>query len=77
MERRFRWNLRQVIAAVAEATRAAAPTGRKGGDRERAAFVEGRLGSLGFFAAAVDAGIGAIAQGKPFVPDSLKMKREG
>src|SRR5919108_4455679 len=38
MERRFRWNVRQVLAAAAEAERAAAGEGR-----ERHRFVEGRL----------------------------------
>src|SRR5213594_1711982 len=41
MERRFRWNLRQVLAAVAESARAAETVGRptKAADREQAAFV--------------------------------------
>src|SRR5215471_16756217 len=41
MERRFRWNLRQVLATVDETSRALAATGGKGA--ERAAFVGARL----------------------------------
>src|SRR5262252_1882231 len=63
MERRFRWNLRQVLAAVAETERAVAERPAKIADR---AFVERRLDALRAFFAAVDAGIGAFAQGRAF-----------
>lgn len=68
MERRFRWNLRQVLATVDETRRAA------GGARnaERAAFVEARLGALRAFFMAVDAGLGAFTQGRAFTPDALQ-----
>jgi DNA-binding transcriptional regulator GbsR (MarR family) len=69
MERRFRWNVRQVLAAAAEAERAA---GEKGGGREGAAFVSARLGALRAFFAAIDAGIGAFTQGRPLDPAALK-----
>ena len=61
MERRFRWNLRQVLAAAAETARA---VGEERGPRptERA-FIERGLEALRAFFAAVDAGIGALAQG--------------
>jgi len=70
MERRFRWNLRQVLAAVAETERAAAE-GRagRGVDRE---FITRRLQTLRAFFAAVDAGIGAFAQGKSFAPETVQ-----
>jgi hypothetical protein len=71
MERRFRWNIRQVIAACDETGRAAEAKG--GGSRagERA-FVQRRLEALRTFAAAVDAGIEAFARGEPIAPASLQ-----
>jgi DNA-binding transcriptional regulator GbsR (MarR family) len=67
MERRFRWNVRQVLAAAAEAARAA-------GEKEagRAPFVTGRLTALRAFFTAIDVGIGAFTQGKPLDPESLR-----
>src|SRR5205823_10784677 len=56
MERRFRWNIRQVIAACTETSRTAraARTGSRAGERERG-FIERRLEALRSVAAAVDA----------------------
>jgi DNA-binding transcriptional regulator GbsR (MarR family) len=68
MERRFRWNVRQVLAAATEAERAAR---ERSGARE-AEFVTGRLGALRAFFAAIDVGIGAFTQGKPLDPESLR-----
>ncbi|HWC33101.1 MAG TPA: MarR family transcriptional regulator [Actinomycetota bacterium] len=73
MERRFRWNIRQVIAACDE-TRRAAASGRAGSreaQRERA-FIESRLEALRSFAAAVDAGIEAFSRGEPMAPPPLQ-----
>src|SRR3989441_12112628 len=43
MERRFRWNLRQVLAAVGETARAVEPAASgKAAGRERAAFIAAR-----------------------------------
>lgn len=70
MERRFRWNLRQVIAAVDE-TRRAAAEGRPARDGERA-FVEQRLDALRQFAGGVDAAIEAFAQGQAIAPDLMR-----
>src|SRR6266849_2129801 len=67
MERRFRWNVRQVLAAAAEAERAAAERGR-----EARPFVAARLGALRAFFAAIDAGVGAFTQGKPLDPEALR-----
>src|SRR5262249_16697072 len=75
MERRFRWNLRQVLAAVDETERAAAVLGEHSSgavpDRARAAkgevnpeFIRQRLAALRFFFTAVDAAVGAFTQGK-------------
>ena len=68
MERRFRWNLRQVLATVEEAERAAAEGAPAGEDR----FIRERLQAMYAFAAAVDAGIGAFAQGGPFDPQEVR-----
>jgi DNA-binding transcriptional regulator GbsR (MarR family) len=69
MERRFRWAVRQVRAAVAEGELALAEAGPR---RPGAAFVQRRLESLGAFFGAVDAGIGAFTQGQPVDPDTMK-----
>ena len=74
MESRFRWNIRQVIAACDETSRTAR-TGRSGSraaERERA-FIEGRLEALRSFAAAVDAGIEAFARGEPITPHAMQV----
>jgi DNA-binding transcriptional regulator GbsR (MarR family) len=69
MERRFRWNVRQVLAAAAETQRAAS---EKGAGREAQQFVTARLGALGAFFTAIDAGIGAFTKGKPLDPEALR-----
>jgi DNA-binding transcriptional regulator GbsR (MarR family) len=71
MERRFRWNIRQVIAACDETGRAVEAGGSAvpAGERD---LVERRLEVLRAFAAAVDAGIEAFARGEPIVPSSLQ-----
>jgi DNA-binding transcriptional regulator GbsR (MarR family) len=70
MERRFRWNLRQVVAAADETTRALAE--ERGGRAAERAFLQRRLETLRAFFAAVDAGIGAFAQGKSFAPETVQ-----
>ena len=70
MERRFRWNIRQVIAACDETGRAA-EAGRVASRGDRA-FLERRLEALRAFAAAVDTGIEAFARGEPIAPASLQ-----
>ena len=72
MERRFRWNLRQVLATVDETMRAVQSTGGKGLDRDQAAFVPARLAALRAFFSAVDLGLGAFAQGKAITPEGLQ-----
>ncbi len=73
MERRFRWNIRQVIAACDETERAAeaGKAGSRAEDRERAR-VQRRLEALRSFAKAVDAGIEAFGRGEPIAPTSLQ-----
>jgi DNA-binding transcriptional regulator GbsR (MarR family) len=69
MERRFRWTVRQVLAAVADAERA---LGEGGGRREAQAFAGQRLAGLSAFFTALNDGIGAFAQGQPVDPETLK-----
>ena len=74
MERRFRWNIRQVIAACDETSRTArsGPAASRAAERERV-FIEGRLQALRSFAAAVDAGIEAFGRGEPITPQSMQV----
>ena len=74
MERRFRWNIRQVIAACDETSRTAR-SGRassRAAERERV-FIESRLRALRSFAAAVDAGIEGFARGEPITPQTMQV----
>jgi DNA-binding transcriptional regulator GbsR (MarR family) len=74
MERRFRWNIRQVIAACDETERAAVEETRaaRRASRDRG-FVGERLQALRSFAAAVDEGIGAFSQGNSITPEALQV----
>ena len=74
MERRFRWNIRQVIAACDETSRSVGVgrSGSRAADRERS-FIQARLEALRSFAAAVDAGIEAFARGEPITPHSMQV----
>jgi DNA-binding transcriptional regulator GbsR (MarR family) len=65
-ERRFRWTVRQVLAAVAD-TRAAVES-RRGVPAE----LEGRLARLEAFFALIDAGIGAFVRGEAFPAEKLR-----
>jgi hypothetical protein len=58
MERRFRWNLRQVLTTVEETPRANEERAPSVGKTE-VAFLQGRLEALRAFFAALDTGIGA------------------
>ena len=69
MERRFRWNLRQVLATIDETTRALAESGKT---RTQTAHVQQRLDALRAFFSAVDAGIGAFNSGKAFAAETLQ-----
>jgi len=68
-ERRFRWTVRQVLAAI-EDTKAAAP--RAGLARDRVAFLNTRLDALASFFSLVDSGIGMFGEGKAFPADQLR-----
>jgi DNA-binding transcriptional regulator GbsR (MarR family) len=74
MERRFRWNLRQVLASVAETARALGTGGRPGSSTqaEKRAFINGRLEGMRAFFAIVDANIGAFTQGQSVAPQAMQ-----
>lgn len=69
LERRFRWTVRQVLAAVEE-SRGVLDAG--GQDEARAAELTRRLASLGNFFGLVDAGIGAFVRGESFPAQELR-----
>lgn len=65
LERRFRWNLRQVLATVEEAE-----GGLNAGQTDD--FARGRLNSIREYFLAVDAGLGAFSRGEPMAPDAMR-----
>jgi DNA-binding transcriptional regulator GbsR (MarR family) len=67
-ERRFRWTVRQVLTAVADARAAAAEEPR----RTVPAELEERLARLEAFFALIDAGIGAFVRGEAFPAEQLR-----
>jgi DNA-binding transcriptional regulator GbsR (MarR family) len=73
MERRFRWNLRQVLATAAETSRYldSNPVAKSTG-RENSAFINARLEAMRAFFAAVDAGVGAFTQGRVVEPQTMQ-----
>ena len=73
MERRFRWNLRQVLASVAETSRAL-ETGSQpsGAQAEKRGFINGRLEGMRVFFAIVDSSIGAFTQGQSVAPQEMQ-----
>ena len=73
LERRFRWTVRQVLAAVEETQRALDAGGRpaRAADRARRELLTKRLGVLGRFFSLIDAGIGAFARGEAFPAQKL------
>jgi DNA-binding transcriptional regulator GbsR (MarR family) len=66
-ERRFRWTVRQVLAAVADARAAALESRRAAGPE-----VEERLSRLETFFGLIDAGIGAFVRGEAFPAEKLR-----
>jgi DNA-binding transcriptional regulator GbsR (MarR family) len=73
MERRFRWNLRQVVAAAEETERAAGATRSGGADAQaRAEFLVRRLAILREFFTAVDLGLSGFSRGESFTPQPLR-----
>ena len=74
MERRFRWNLRQVLASVAETSRALETGSRPGSSAqaEKRAFINGRLEGMRAFFAIVDSSIAAFTQGQAVAPQEMQ-----
>ena len=72
MERRFRWNLRQVLATAGQTLRTLDTAPGSARERERTAFVTGRLEAMRAFFLAVDAGIGAFTQGQAVAPEQMQ-----
>jgi len=74
LERRYRFNVRQVLVAVDESARASDDAGSPASKaaRERAAFIAERLESLRAFFSVLDAGIAAFTQGTPLSPETLQ-----
>ena len=70
MERRFRWNLRQLLATVEETERAASQETTKHDKDDD--FVRQRLDAMRAFAAAVEAGMVAFSQGRPFEANDVQ-----
>jgi DNA-binding transcriptional regulator GbsR (MarR family) len=70
MERRFRWNVRQVMATATETKRALAAAGA--GRKSERGFLGSRLDTLLTFFSVLDAAISAINQGQPFSPATLQ-----
>jgi DNA-binding transcriptional regulator GbsR (MarR family) len=74
LERRFRWNLRQVLATVEEAEREvtagrADKTAKRGTPDD---FARGRLNAMRDYFLAVDAGLGAFSRGEPMAPEAMR-----
>jgi len=68
VERRFRWNLRQVLAAADETERTIAADGHRGPED----FILGRLTALRTYFVAVDAMLGALGRGEPLTSEVMR-----
>ena len=69
LERRFRWNLRQVMAAAAETARELEASPARGGEaRAHAEFMTQRLTALRDFFVGLDAGLSGLTRGESFAP---------
>ncbi|HEX6488760.1 MAG TPA: hypothetical protein VF137_07810 [Candidatus Dormibacteraeota bacterium] len=69
MERRFRWNMRQVLAAADETLQALQ---RGEGDATAGRESVERLTAMRDFFTALDTGLGAMSRGEVFVPDKVR-----
>jgi DNA-binding transcriptional regulator GbsR (MarR family) len=75
MERRFRWNLRQVLATADETLQALGAEGATRGDDGPPvdeAVARERIAALRAFFGALDAGLSGMSRGEVFVPDSVR-----
>src|SRR5262245_64920889 len=68
-ERRFRWTVRQVLAAADESLEASEAGD---GGAARAPYLQRRLDALRAFFELLDAGIGAFVRGEPFPAEKLR-----
>ena len=69
LERRFRWNLRQVMAASEETARELETSPARGAEaRAHAEFMTQRLTALRAFFVALDAGLSGLTRGESFAP---------
>ena len=73
MERRFRWNIRQVIAACDETARASGEVKASRVQAREREFLAERLDALRSFGVAVDSGIEAFSQGNPISSEPLRV----
>jgi DNA-binding transcriptional regulator GbsR (MarR family) len=71
-ERRFRWTVRQVLAASQAAREATASASGSAEARRRSAATRARLERLEAFFSLLDAGIGAFVQGEAFPAEKLR-----
>ena len=73
-ERRYRFNVRQVLVAVDEARRAKETADKPAtkNDRDHASFIDDRLDGLRGFFLALDASIAAFTQGQSLSSETLK-----
>jgi DNA-binding transcriptional regulator GbsR (MarR family) len=74
LERRFRWNLRQVLATIEEAEGAvgALHAEKTTDDGNAGDFARGRLNAMRDYFLAVDAGLGAFSRGEPMAPEAMR-----
>jgi len=74
LERRYRFNIRQVLVAVDECSRATVEEtgGRTSAEQEHTAFVRERLAALGAFFTALDAGVAAFTQGRAISSEAFR-----
>ncbi len=70
-ERRFRWNMRQVLTTTDETERAIGGEHSKA-DKDRAVFVRTRLGEMRAFFSMLDTMIGLFTPGQPFPPSAVE-----
>jgi DNA-binding transcriptional regulator GbsR (MarR family) len=73
MERRFRWNLRQVVSATEQTEQAIEESTQPDADAaERADFIARRVTILRDFFVAVDVGLSGFTRGEAFAPQPLQ-----
>jgi DNA-binding transcriptional regulator GbsR (MarR family) len=73
LERRYRFNVRQVLLAADEGARALADPSDGPAARERAELIKTRLVALTSFFSLLEAGIAAFTRGEPLAADALKV----